>query len=140
MLTLRRTLIVAATAALLASCATEPAAPPEQLANTAWRLASVPGTALTDPPRSTLRFFDRQLAGGSLGCNAYSTTFFADARGLRFGAFAPTRETCPPAVMEQEARFRDALAATRGLRFDDKGALLLLDADGKTVARLEAMN
>jgi heat shock protein HslJ len=139
MTTTMRRLLVAGLALWLAACATEPAGPPDRLANTAWRLESLPGAALADAPRSTLRFFDRQLAGGSLGCNAYSTTYFADATGLRFGAFAPTSETCPAPLMQQEARFREALRATRNVRIDDKGALVLLGEDGMTVARLAAM-
>jgi heat shock protein HslJ len=132
-----RLLLAAATgAALLAACATEPPAPPERLANTAWRLAELPGAPVAEPQRSTLRFFDRQFAGGSLGCNAYSTTYFADATGLRFGAFAPTNETCAAPLMAQETRFLQALRATRGVRADDAGALVLLGEDGRSVARL----
>ena len=41
--------------------------------------------------------------------------------------------------MEQEARFSAVLAATRGLRLDEQGALLLLDAEGGTRARLVPM-
>lgn len=122
-------------ALLLSACAAPPPAPPEQLANTAWRLAELPGEAAAEPQRSTLRFFDRQFAGGSLGCNAYSTTFFADATGLRFGAFAPTAETCAAPLMQQEARFLQALRATRGVRLED-GKLVLLAEDGRAVARL----
>jgi heat shock protein HslJ len=78
----------------LAGCASTSVAPPERLEGTAWRLASIDGPPVADAGRSTLRLFDRQLAGGSLGCNAYSTTYFADASGLRFGAIAPTQDTC----------------------------------------------
>jgi heat shock protein HslJ len=124
---------------IVAACGTTPAGPPERLEGTAWRAAAIDGKPpLTSNP-STLRFFDRQWAGGSLACNAYSTTYFADASGLRFGALAPTRETCAAAVMEQETRFIAVLAATRGLRLDDQGALLLLDADGSTRVRLVPM-
>jgi hypothetical protein len=41
--------------------------------------------------------------------------------------------------MEQERRFAQALHATRGLRIDDQGALLLLDESGKVRARLVPM-
>lgn len=123
----------------IVGCASTSVAPPERLEGTAWRLASIDGKPVADPGRSTLRLFDRQLAGGSLGCNAYSTTYFADASGLRFGAIAPTRDTCPVALMEQESRFAQTLQATRGLRLDDQGALLLLDASGAVRARLVAM-
>ena len=110
-----------------------------ELAGTAWRAESIDGRpTLDDQNRSTLRFFDRQLAGGSLGCNAYSTTYFTDG-GLRLGALAPTQKTCAAPVMEQEARFSAVLTATRNSRIDEKGALLLLDADGKVRGRMLPM-
>jgi heat shock protein HslJ len=118
------------------ACTTKPATPPERLEGTSWSAAAIEGKTTQESHPSTLRFFDRQLAGGSLACNAYSTTYFADASGLRFGALAPTRNTCAAPVMEQEARFIAVLADTRGLRLDDQGAMLLLDADGRTRARM----
>jgi len=134
-----RTLIAAGAVALtllLVACTIKPPAAPERLEGTSWRAVSIEGKATPETHPSTVRFFDRQLAGGSLACNAYSTTYFADASGLRFGALAPTRDTCEPAVMEQESRFISVLADTRGLRLDEQGAMLLLDADGRTRARL----
>ena len=122
--------------ALLSACATKPETPPERLEGTAWRAVSIEGKATPETHPSTVRFFDRQLAGGSLACNAYSTTYFADASGLRFGALAPTQDTCAPGVMEQESRFIAVLADTRGLRLDDQGAMLLLDAGGRARARM----
>ena len=136
---MRRSLIAAAVGAmplLMIACTTKPLPPPERLEGTAWRAVSIEGKATTDTHPSTVRFFDRQLAGGSLACNAYSTTYFADASGLRFGALAPTQDTCAAAVMEQESRFIAVLADTRGLRLDDQGGMLLLDAGGRTRARM----
>ena len=123
--------------ALLAvtGCAATSSPPAERLANTAWVAETIDGKPAT-ATRSTLRFFDRQFAGGSLGCNPYSTTYFADADGLRFGGVAPTSNTCPAAVMEQEARFTAALQATRNARHEADAALLLIDADGKTRVKL----
>jgi heat shock protein HslJ len=123
--------------ALLAvtGCAATSSPPAERLSNTAWVAETIDGKPAT-AARSTLRFFDRQFAGGSLGCNPYSTTYFADADGLRFGGVAPTSNTCPAAVMEQEARFTAALQATRNVRHEADAALLLIDADGKTRVRL----
>lgn len=127
----------AAWIALLAvtGCAATSSPPAERLANTAWVAETIDGKPAT-AARSTLRFFDRQFAGGSLGCNPYSTTYFADADGLRFGGIAPTSNPCPTAVMEQEARFTAALQATRNARHEADTALLLIDADGKTRVKL----
>lgn len=116
-------------------CAATPQSPAERLAGTAWVAETIDGKPATTA-RSTLRFFDRQFAGGSLGCNPYSTTYFADAEGLRFGGIAPTSNTCPAAVMDQEARFTAALQATRNVRHEAGSALLLMDADGKAKVKL----
>lgn len=123
--------------ALLAvtGCAATSSPPAERLANTAWVAETIDGKPTT-AARSTLRFFDRQFAGGSLGCNPYSTTYFADADGLRFGGIAPTSNTCPAAVMEQEAKFTAVLQATRNARHEADAALLLIDADGRTRVKL----
>jgi heat shock protein HslJ len=123
---------------LIAGCETNVNAPPAKLAGTTWLAEDIGGAGVVDRVQSTVQFFDRQLAAGTLACNEYTTTYFADATGLRFGAIAATRKMCPPAVMEQEARFSSALEATRGLRFDATGALLLLDAEGKVRAKLTA--
>jgi heat shock protein HslJ len=133
--------LAAALAALaLAACSTSSTTPAGRLEGTAWRAESIDGKpALDVQHQSTLRFFERQLAGGSLGCNAYSTTYFADSAGLRFGEIAPTRKLCPAAVMEQESRFSGVLEATRNSRVDDKGTLVLLDAQGNVRARLLPM-
>jgi len=119
----------------VAGCAATSPSTSERLANTAWVAETIDGTPAT-AARSTLRFFDRQFAGGSLGCNPYSTTYFADADGLRFGGIAPTSNTCPAAVMEQEAKFSAALQATRNARHEADAALLLMDADGKPRVKL----
>ncbi len=120
----------------ITGCAATAPTPAGRLENTAWIAETIEGKPATSA-RSTLRFFDRQYAGGSLGCNPYSTTYFIDAAGLRFGGIAPTSNTCPPAVMEQEVRFTAVLEATRNARRDAAGSpLLLLDADGKTRATL----
>jgi len=133
--------LVAAIAAIaLVACSTSNTTPAGRLEGTAWRAETIDGrSALEGKEQSTLRFFDRQLAGGSLGCNAYSTTYFADTTGLRFGEIAPTRKMCAAPVMEQEARFSAALQATSVSHVDDKGALVLLDAQGKPRVRLVPM-
>jgi heat shock protein HslJ len=125
---------------VVSGCAATNPTPAERLENTAWVAETIDGKPVTSGARSTLRFFDRQYAGGSLGCNPYSTTYFTDAAGLRFGGIAPTTNTCPPAVMEQEARFTAVIEATRNAHRDAGGALSLVDVDGKVLAKLAPMN
>jgi heat shock protein HslJ len=138
---MRRTvfrLALALYALALAGCAAPDATTGETLANTAWVAESIDGKPVLPDARSTLRFFDRQYAGGSLGCNAYSTTYFTSGGGLRFGAIAPTNNACAPEVMEQEARFRAVLEATRSVRHEQSG-MLLIDGEGRARVKLDPL-
>jgi heat shock protein HslJ len=112
------------------------ALPPENLSGTSWLAEIIDGAGVVDRSQSTMEFLDNQRVAGSLGCNRYTGSYSADATGLRFARLASTRRMCPPALMDQEARFDAVLRATRGLRFEATGALLLLDADGRNRARL----
>lgn len=114
----------------------EPPAPPARLAGTAWLAEDVDGKGVVDRAQSTIEFIDDKRVAGSLGCNRYTGSYAADATGMRFGQLASTRRMCPEALMQQEARFSAALGATRGFRLDRSGAMTLLDADGRTRARL----
>jgi putative lipoprotein len=47
---------------------------------------------------------------------------------------------CVPALMDQEQKFFDALAATRSYRFDDPGnKLVFLGEDGTTLVRFSPL-
>ena len=123
-------------AAACSSTTTPAGKAPVKLGGTAWLAEDIDGKGVVDRVQSTIEFVDDQRAAGSLACNRYTTTYSADATGLRFGTIGATRRMCPPALMEQESRFSAALEGTRGLRFESNGALLLLDADGRVRARL----
>ena len=58
-----------------------------------------------------------------------------DGTTLTLGPLASTKKACPPAIMDQEAKFHQALGETRGYRFEN-GRLFLLDAQGAAVMRL----
>lgn len=128
--------IVGGDAGPVPPAAPEPPAPPARLAGTAWLAEDIDGKGVVDRAQSTIEFIDDRRVAGSLGCNRYTGSYSADATGMRFDRLASTRRTCPEALMEQEARFSAALGATRGFRFDRRGAMTLLDADGRTRARL----
>ena len=87
---------------------------------------------------STLTLTDAAEALGRGGCNSFRASYSLDGGTFRFGPIAATRRACPPPQMQQETRFFAALEATRGFRIED-GALVLLDAAGAPVARLERL-
>jgi heat shock protein HslJ len=109
--------------------------PPEALAGTRWRVAVLDGVA-AHAAESTLTFVDGSRVSGNLGCNAFRGAYTADALGLRFESLATTRALCDRNTMQQEQRWEAVLRETRGLRFDEHGSMLLLDAAGSVRARL----
>jgi putative lipoprotein len=66
---------------------------------------------------------------GSGGCNRLMGRAKISSEAVRFAAIATTRMACAPAVMEQERRLLEALAATRSYRVNGAG-LALRDASG----------
>lgn len=123
---------------LLAACGSTPLDIPPALIGTQWRVEKLDGRNVPGKTPSTLQFTDSSAAGGTLGCNRFSTQYTQDGAYLKFADVAATRMACPPPVMEQEARFAGILEATRRIRKDGRD-LLLLDASGKERARLEPM-
>ena len=85
---------------------------------------------------ASLTLTEAAEALGRGGCNSFRASYSLDGGTFRFGPIAATRRACPPPQMQEETRFFAALEATRGVRVED-GALLLLDAAGATLLRLE---
>jgi putative lipoprotein len=73
---------------------------------------------------------------GRGGCNSFSGRYEVAAGVLRVGPIGASRRACPGPAMAQEAAFFAALEAARGFRMQ-RGLLVLLDAEGKALARLE---
>ena len=125
--------------AALAGCAStegtvsSPATVPP-LAGTAWLAEDIDGRGVIDRAQTTLVFTepgqDATRISGSGGCNRYSSPVSIDDETIRFGALAATRRACPPALMDQEARFFAALARTDRFSFTPEGKLVLDDAAG----------
>jgi heat shock protein HslJ len=70
---------------------------------------------------------------GSAGCNRYTGPYQSSGDTLSIGPLATTRMACAQPVMEQEAAYLAALAATTERQFQD-GQLWLRDASGATQA------
>ena len=101
-----------------------------------WKLGTTGGEGAVAGVESTLTLTDAAEALGRGGCNNFRASYSLDGETFRFGPIAATRRACPPPQMQQETRFFAALEATRGVRVEG-GALLLLDAAGATLLRLE---
>lgn len=110
--------------------AAEPAAP---LHGPEWVVEDIAGGGVIDHSRTTLLFAADGTLAGLAGCNRYSTRYDAQGWSLSVGAIAATRKACPPALMDQEARFLDLLAAVQRFAIADDGALVLTAAGGETI-------
>ena len=129
-------------AAVLQGCspmqtASQGASPPPSLNDTAWTLASLPGTTLLPAPQATLQF-EGGRAAGSDGCNRYGTRFTAADGKLELGPQrVSTQMACPEPVSQLAAAFNRVLDDVRAYRIE-AGSLLLLNASGATLATLAA--
>jgi putative lipoprotein len=100
-----------------------------------WVAEDIGGRGVIDYLQSHITFAADGRAHGSGGCNNFSGDYALAGETLDLEPLASTKKGCPPAIMDQEARFHQALAQTRGYRLD-KGLLYLLDARGAPVMRL----
>jgi heat shock protein HslJ len=93
-----------------------------------WLAEDIGGRGVLDNVPSTLVFGPRGKVTGSGGCNRLFGTVTIAGGAMTFGGIGTTRKACVPAVMDQERKFLDALAAARTFQFD--GAFLKLHSAG----------
>jgi heat shock protein HslJ len=120
--------------ALLLAAAGATAAPPT-LVGGAWVAEDIGGKGVIDDLQSRITFTEAARAQGTGGCNNFNGGYQQGGATLVIGPLASTMKACPPAIMDQEGRFHEALGATRGYRIE-QGLLYLLDGDGKPLMRL----
>ncbi|XGV98487.1 MAG: META domain-containing protein [Leptolyngbya sp. BL-A-14] len=105
---------------------TQPSQP--QFADAEWVLEDLNGTGVIDNLQTTFQFNGRDRLSGQGGCNRYMAQ--AQLMGSRFtvGAIASTKKLCPPAVMNQENRYFQALQNAERASLD--GPYLLIYSKG----------
>jgi len=131
---------------LFAQTPASPAAPQpmnhllERLANTEWLLEDLAGTGVVDRVQTTLRFNGTSGINGSGGCNRYFGGIQGTAEALTVGAIASTRMMCPPAVMNQEMKFFQALRTVNRIELGENGLLYLYPQDNSAPLRFSRLN
>lgn len=108
-----------------------------------WRLVQVGEERLSPGPdvqRDPHLQFDLQgRVSGSGGCNRLSGGFTRSGAQLRLSQLGATRMACADATRTAtETAFFQALQTTASYRLAGPGQLVLLDAGGRTLARLDA--
>lgn len=107
-----------------------------QLEGVTWIAEDIAGRGVIDNLQSTLRL-EQGRAAGLAGCNRYTGAAQAEGGRLRFGPMAATRMMCPPAVMDQEHRFLEAMQSVASYSF--AGSLLeLRNESGQVVLKFAA--
>jgi putative lipoprotein len=99
-----------------------------------WLAEDIGGRGVVDNMRTTIHVGAGGEVTGSGGCNRLRGMAQVDGSSLTFGIVATTRMLCPPAVMDQEAKFLRALELTREFRIDGP-YLKFLDRDGTELVR-----
>ena len=133
---LRIALIALSAAGLAIGCQSARAAPPAaSLIGTSWVAEEIDGRAVVERAQSTLSFDTADRITGHTACNRYFGGLELGDGTIRVKSTGSTRMACAPAVMEQESRFLEGLAAARAFRGED-GKLLLLDDAGRVRVKL----
>lgn len=105
-----------------------------------WLAEDIGGGGVVDRIQTNIEIEDDGRIAGSGGCNRIFGQAKIEGDRISFGAMGATQMACPPAVMNQERKFLDALAATRSWRIDEaRRKLVLVGSDGKALATLARM-
>ncbi len=103
-----------------------------------WVAEDIDNRGVMDILQSTVAFTPEGRIQGFGGCNSFTGAYTQDGNSLTIGTeggqLATTLKACPPAVMDQEARFMDALGRVSAYRIE-QGLLHLLDAEGTPILR-----
>lgn len=123
------TAVTAVTAEDAESAATAVIAANERtLRGSVWRLEDLGGAAVLDGAEATLTFPEAGHVAGNGSCNSFSGPAAIGAGTIRIGPLASTRRACPPAVMDQEAKYLRALEAAQLIA--RQGPVLLIYSKG----------
>ena len=114
-------------------------AQPVSLEDTNWAFLELNGKTITVEVNDKAPYLElnskKASAYGFGGCNRFFGSYETSGSSLKFGAMGATRMACPQG-MEQEQELLAAIGSTT--RYEIHGSKLLLFADKRLVARLEA--
>ena len=108
------------------------------LAQTSWSVSEMAAGDLAPASRAQIAFRENGKAGGSGGCNSFTTSYRIDPPAeLSFGEIEATLRGCSADLAQQERLVFRALQDTRQYRIDGNGELVLMAEDGAMLLRLE---
>lgn len=101
---------------------------PFNLTGTEWLLEDLGGAGVMDNIQATLTFPEVGKTTGKGSCNRFFGSAEITGNAIKLGPLASSRMACPEAVMNQEAKYLDALQAAE--RFEWKDPYLLIYCKG----------
>ena len=133
MMVIGRSILILASASLLAACATSErhlAVSPEEVEGKSWVLKSLDGETPVENRRITIEFENANDMGGKVfgrgPCNTYTGNYALQKYKLDFDTLSSTRMACSEPVMMQEKRFLSAFQNIEVLNVSkDKEAISL---------------
>ncbi len=131
-----RTLTLAFLAGLAAAA---PAMAQSDLTGTSWLAEDIMGAGVVDRAQSTLQPLAEGRVAGSSGCNRFTGMGVLAGGKVEIGTLATTRMACPPAIMDQEAKYLKALAAARRYEIGKDGLMRFFDENGAAILRFSRM-
>lgn len=114
--------------ACAAGGASTPAAAPQPLWGSEWRLQDIGGQAVLPQPAATLAFPQSGQVAGHGSCNRFFGPVEIERDRLKFGPLASTKMACMGGAGEQESRYLGALQKAQ--RYEVQGDTLLIHAQG----------
>jgi heat shock protein HslJ len=105
-----------------------------------WLAEDIAGKGVVDNAQSTLEVKADGTVGGSTAVNRYGGTAKIGDQKIEFGPLAMTRRAGPPALMDQETKFTDALTRAVGFRIEENGLMYLMDATGQVLVRFSRLS
>ncbi len=100
-----------------------------------WLAEDIAGKGVIDNAQSTLELKEDGTVSGNTCVNNFGGKATIDNQKIQFGPLATTRRAGPPALMEQESKYTQALKKAVAYRLDANGLLFFIDADQKDILR-----
>ncbi len=104
-----------------------------------WLAEDIDGAGVIDNSQLTLEINEDESVSGNTAVNRYGGTIKIVGQKIEFGSLKMTRRGGPPALMDQESKFTNALAKVVGFRIDERELMYLIDANGNVVLRFSKM-
>jgi heat shock protein HslJ/uncharacterized lipoprotein YbaY len=114
----------------LAGCGGDPAT---LLQGPEWVVEDINGQGIVDRSRASLVFGPDGRVSGRASCNNFTGQYKLTGEGLTVSQTAGTMMACPPALMDQEAKFLEVLRSVRRFDLTADGALVLQADDRGTI-------